>query len=62
MRETIRTILGESQYFGLVLSLATYLFAVWIKKKTKLAILNPLVVSAALIIGCLVSVGMDYEA
>lgn len=61
MRETIRTILGESQYFGLVLSLGTYLLAVWIKKKTKLAILNPLVISAALIIGCLVSVGMDYE-
>ena len=54
-------ILGQSQYFGLAVSVAAYLFAAWLRKKTKLAILNPLLISSALIIGCLVCVGMDYE-
>ena len=61
MRDEIRMILGQSQYFGLAVSVAAYLFAAWLRKKTKLAILNPLLISSALIIGCLVCVGMDYE-
>ena len=47
MREGIRLILEQTQYFGLVLSIGAYLFACWLKNKTKLAILNPLLVSAA---------------
>mgnify|MGYP000999095304 CR=1 FL=1 len=46
----LREILGNSQYWGLTLSIGAYLFACWLKNKTKLAILNPLLVSAALII------------
>ena len=61
MRDEIRMIIGQSQYFGLAVSVAAYLFAAWLRKKTKLAILNPLLISSALIIGCLVCVGMDYE-
>ena len=61
MREGIRLILEQTQYFGLVLSIGAYLFACWLKNKTKLAILNPLLVSAALIIACILGVGMDYE-
>ena len=61
MRDEIRMILGQSQYFGLAVSVAAYLFAAWLRKKTKMAILNPLLISSALIIGCLVCVGMDYE-
>ena len=60
MREGIRLILEQTQYFGLVLSIGAYLFACWLKNKTKLAILNPLLVSAALIIACILGVGMDY--
>ena len=59
--ETIRTMLGQSQYFGLFLSVAVYLFASWLKKKTGLAILNPLLVSSVLIIGFLVGIGLEYE-
>ena len=58
MREGIRLILEQTQYFGLVLSIGAYLFACWLKNKTKLAILNPLLVSAALIIACILGVGM----
>ena len=61
MREGIRLILEQTQYFGLVLSIGAYLFACWLKNKTKLALLNPLLVSAALIIACILGVGMDYE-
>ena len=61
IRDSIRLILEQSQYFGLVLSIGAYLFACWLKKRTGLAILNPLLVSAALIIACIFGVGMDYE-
>ena len=61
MRDSIREILGQSQYFGLVLSIGAYLFSCWLKNKTGLAVLNPLLVTSALIIGCIVGVGMDYE-
>lgn len=61
MSEAVESIFGASQYFGLVLSLCVYLFALWLKNKTKLAILNPLLVSSILIMGLLVGVGMDYD-
>lgn len=61
MRDSIRGVLEQSQYFGLVLSIGAYLFACWLRRKTGLAILNPLLVAAALIIGCILGVGMDYE-
>lgn len=61
MRDSIRVVLEQSQYFGLVLSIGAYLFACWLRRKTGLAILNPLLVAAALIIGCILGVGMDYE-
>ena len=62
MREGIREVLGQTQYFGLVLSIGAYLFACWLKNKTKLAVLNPLLVSAALIIAVLFGIGMDYSS
>lgn len=61
MKEALREIFGQSQYFGLVLSIGAYVFASWLKEKTRLAVLNPLLVSSALVIGCLLGVGMDYE-
>ncbi|MCB7319396.1 LrgB family protein [Lacrimispora sp. 210928-DFI.3.58] len=61
MRDSIREILEQSQYFGLFLSLAAFLFGCWLKDKTKLAILNPLLVATALVIGCLAGVGIDYD-
>ena len=61
MREACRTLLEQSQYFGLVLSIGTYLLASWLKKKTGLAILNPLLVASAMIICCLLGVGMSYD-
>ena len=47
--------------FPLVLSLAAYRFAVWLRQKTKLAILSPIVVGAALVLFALWGVGMSQE-
>lgn len=60
MKETLQGFLDQSQYWGLVFSIVAYLFACWLKEKTRLAILNPLLVSAAIIIVFLVGVGEDY--
>ena len=61
MRDMIRDLLSQAQYFGLALSLGAYLLAAWLKNRTGLAVLNPLLVSSALIIGLLFGVGMDYD-
>lgn len=53
-------VLQESLYFGFVISILAYLFGVWLKKKLGWAILNPLLVSVVLVIGCLLVLGMDY--
>ena len=58
---TLREILGNSQYWGLTLSIAAYLFACWLKQKTKLAFLNPILVSVIVIISFLLGVGIDYD-
>ena len=47
--------------FPLVLTLAAYRFAVWLRQKTKLAILSPIVVGAALVLFALWGVGMSQE-
>lgn len=55
------TLLQESLYFGFVISLLAYLFGMWIKKKLKWAILNPLLISVLVIIGVLLLLGVDYK-
>ena len=41
---------GSSLYFGMLVSVGAYLFGLWLRKKTGLAILNPLLVAIILII------------
>lgn len=55
------TFLQESLYFGFVISILAYLFGVWLKQKLGWAILNPLLVSVVLVIGCLLVFGIDYD-
>lgn len=55
---------NELLYIGilpLVLTLAAYRFAVWLRQKTKLAILSPIVVSAILVLLALWGMGMPQE-
>ena len=49
MREFFET----SAYLGVFLSLAAYSIGMWLKKKTKFALCNPLLVSVILVIAVL---------
>lgn len=52
---------GNSVFFGVMLSLGAYGLGVLLKKKLKLAIFNPLLVSAVLIIAFLSIAKIDYQ-
>lgn len=55
---------NELLYIGilpLVLTLGAYRFAVWLRQKTKLAILSPIVVGAILVLLVLWGIGMPQE-
>lgn len=54
-------IFKDSVYFGVVISLASYGIGTVLKRKFKLAIFNPLLVSIILILGVLVVCNIDYE-
>lgn len=51
----------ESAYFGVLLSLAAYLLGSYIKKKTRAALLNPLLLSVLFCILILLAGGIPYE-
>lgn len=53
--------LRESLYTGFVISLLAYLAGMWLKKKFKYAILNPLLVSMVFVITILVIFKIDYS-
>ena len=55
------TMLENSVFFGVVLSIASYMLGTYLKKKFKLAILNPLLVSVVVIIGFLLLFNIDYD-
>lgn len=52
----------NSVYFGLVLSIGAYYIGMLLKKKFKLAILNPLLVAIVIVICVLAAGKVDYEA
>lgn len=57
----MKEFLSESIIFGAVLSLAAYEIGLLMKKKFKLAILNPLLVGTICVIGFLLIFRIDYE-
>ena len=50
----------NSIYFGVVISLASYGLGVWLKKKLKVAIFNPLLISVVITICVLLVLKIDY--
>ena len=48
-------------YFGVFVSIAAYMVGMWLKKKLKWGILNPLLVAVVLIIALLVGTGIPYS-
>ena len=57
----MKEFLTDSALFAVVLSLAAFQIGVFIKNKTGISFLTPLVTSMALIIAFLVVTGIDYE-
>lgn len=54
-------LMQQSMFFGAFLSIGTYLLGMMIKRKFRLAICNPLLISIALTIAVLVLTGVDYD-
>ena len=48
-------------YFGVFVSIAAYMVGMWLKKKLKWGILNPLLVAVVLVIALLVGTGIPYS-
>ena len=60
--EAIKESLVQSVFFGMALSLLSYQIGVLVRKKVKLAIANPLLVSVIIIIAVLTCLDIDYAA
>lgn len=54
-------LLINSAYFGFVITLGAYLAGLWLKKKTGLAVMNPLLVGVILVIGFLLAAKVEYQ-
>ena len=53
---------ASSVYFGVFVSLAAYFIGMYLRKKTGIALLNPLLVSVALVMALLLLLDIDYAA
>jgi len=58
----MKEILAESVFFGVMVSILAYQLGMWLKKKFKLAIFNPLLLSIIFVMMILVASGVDYES
>lgn len=57
----MKEMLSQSVFFGVVISLLCFQIGLWVKKKTKLAIANPVLVSVLIIVAILLLFDIDYE-
>ena len=56
----MKELLSDSVFFGVLISVVTYEMGVFIKKKWKLAIFNPLLLSVLAVMGILILLKVDY--
>lgn len=54
------SLMAQSLYFGVVISLLTYWFGMWLKKRLGWAVLNPILTSVAMVIVFLKALKVDY--
>lgn len=57
----VNEVLQNSLYFGLVISIGSYLFGSWMKKKTGWALCNPLLISVIMTILVLLLLNIKYD-
>ena len=53
--------LQQTSYFGFVITIVIYYLSLYIKNKTKLSILNPLLVTTIIIVAILLVFNINYE-
>ncbi len=58
----MKEFVSQSVYFGVVISFIGYEIGLFMKKKWKMALLNPLLIAAVFVIGVLFLFDVDYEA
>ncbi|MDD5912152.1 MAG: LrgB family protein [Bacteroidales bacterium] len=58
----MKELMENSLYIGFLISLASYAMGVWLRKKTGLPFVNPLLVSILLVIGFLLLTGVSYNS
>ena len=51
----------DTNYFGIVLCIATYLLGVWVQKKTRWLLANPLLIAVLLSVGVILLLDIPYE-
>lgn len=56
----MKEFIGQSVFFGVFITLITYELGTWIRKKTKLAICNPMLISIIAVILFLLTFKIDY--
>jgi len=57
----VQSFLQQTSYFGFVITIVVYYLALSIKNKTKLSILNPLLVTTIIIVAILLGLNINYE-
>lgn len=57
----MQSFLQQTSYFGFVITIVVYYLALSIKNKTKLSILNPLLVTTIIIVAILLGLNINYE-
>ncbi len=60
--QMMKEILENSIYFGFFITIGAYLIGLFLKKKLKLAIFNPLMIAMLIVIGILFLTGVDYDS
>ena len=58
----MKEMLNNSIFFGVMISIATYEIGAFLKRKLKLALFNPLLVSIIVVILFLLATGIDYDS
>lgn len=58
----MKGLIGSSLYFGMLVSVAAYLFGVWLRKKTGLSLFNPLLTAIIIIIAFLSVFHISFDA
>ncbi|MCI6866731.1 MAG: LrgB family protein, partial [Lachnospiraceae bacterium] len=58
----MKEMLGNSVFFGVMVSILAYELGIFLKKKLKLAICNPLLISIVVVMLILAACHVDYES